>query len=239
MKSRLAPPLLAAALAASACSAPPPPPVEDPSDNGPSPTTKRVVPTIESEVGALDQKKVAAVFQSAGESLKDCYARGVGRVAFLAGEIRLAVRVNEDGSTKHTFVKESTLGDRATEACMLGVLKRLTWPRPQGGKEGNADTSFTFDPGDDERPPVEWAEARLGDAYHKGKAGLARCRASAGAGPMKATLYVDTEGKALAAGVGGADAKSEEAASCVVDLLMGLKYPSPGSWAAKVTIPIE
>lgn len=239
MKSRLAPPLLAAALAAAACSSPPPPPVEDPSNNGSAPTTKRVVPTIESEVGALDQKQVAAVFQGAGESLKDCYTRGVGRVAFLAGEIRLAVRVAEDGSAKHTFVKESTLGDRTTEACMLGVLKRLTWPKPQGGKEGNADTTFTFDPGDDERPPVEWTEARLGDAYNKGKAGLARCRANAGAGPMKATLYVDTEGKAMAVGVSGTDAKSEEAASCVVDLLMGLSYPSPGSWAAKVTISIE
>ncbi len=239
MKSRLATSLLAAALGAAACSAPPPPPVEDPSNDGPAPTTKRVVPTIESEVGALDQKKVAAVFEGAGESLKDCYARGVGRVAFMAGEIRLAVRVAEDGSAKHTFVKDSSLGDRVTESCMLRVLAKLSWPRPQGGKEGNADTTFTFDPGEEERPPVEWTEARLGDAYNKGKAGLARCRSSAGAGPMKATLYVDTEGKAMAVGVSGADAKSEDAASCVVDLLMGLKYASPGSWAAKVTIAIE
>lgn len=243
MKSRIAMPFIAAPFAASlvaaACSSPPPPPIEDASNDAPPPTRQRVVPTIESEVGALDMKQVSAVFESAGESLKDCYARGVGRVAFLAGEIRLAVRVGEDGSARYAYVKDSTIGDRATEACMLGVLKKRTWPKPQGGKEGNADTPFAFDPGDEERPPVEWAESRMGDAYTKSKAALARCRTSAGAGPMKATLYVDTEGKALAVGVSGADSKSEDAASCVVDLLMGLKYASPGSYAAKVTVAID
>lgn len=243
MKRRLATSFIAAplalSLAAAACSAPPPPPIEDASTDAPEPTRKRVVPTIESEVGALDMKQVSAVFESAGESLKECYARGVGRVAFLAGEIRLAVRVGEDGAAKYAFVKDSTIGDRATETCMLAVLKKRTWPKPQGGKEGNAETPFAFDPGDEERPPVEWAEARLGDAYNKSKAALGRCRTSAGAGPMKATLYVDTEGKALAVGVSGSDSKSEDAAPCVVDLLMGLKFASPGSYAAKVTVAIE
>lgn len=228
----------ALALGAAACSTPPPPPPDGPTD-GPEPTRKRAVPMIESEVGALDSAKVQAVFDAASGALKECYERGVGRIGFLAGEIKLAVRVGEDGSAKYTYVKESTLGDRQTEACMLGVLGKQTWPKPEGGKEGNADTTFTFDPGDEERPPVEWSEARMGDAFKKAKAGLSQCRQSAGAGPMKATLYVETDGKALGVGVSGADAKSEEAASCVVDLLMGVKYASPGSYAAKVTIDID
>jgi hypothetical protein len=163
----------------------------------------------------------------------------VQRIGFLAGEIKLAVRVAEDGSTKHAFVKDSTLGDRATETCMLGVLKRQSWPRPVGGKEGNADTTFSFDPGDEERPPVEWSEARMGDGFKKAKPELTKCRQNAGAGPMKVTLYVETDGKAMAVGLSGADAKSEEAASCVVDLLMGVKFASPGSYAAKVSVPID
>ena len=149
------------------------------------------------------------------------------------------MRVAEDGSTRYVFFKDSTLGDRATEACMLGVLRKQTWPKPVGGKEGNADSTFGFDPGDEERPPVEWTEARMGDAYRRAKPALAKCRASSGAGPMQATLYVETDGKALAVGVSGADAKGEEAARCVVDVLMSLKYASPGSYAAKVTIAIE
>ena len=175
----------------------------------------------------------------ASSALKQCYAQGVGRNELLAGDVKLAVRVAEDGSTKYAFLKESTLGDRATEECMLGVLKKQTWPKPVGGREGNADTSFGFDPGDENRPPVEWTEARMGDAYKRAKPALAKCRADAGAGPLKATLYVSTEGKAISVGVSVTDAKGEEAARCVVDLLSGLKYASPGSYAAKVTVSIE
>jgi hypothetical protein len=232
--------LPAAALALlTACSPPPPRPVDQPRDDDPGPTRQHVVPSVESEIGALDAAKVQAVFDKAGPALKECYAQGVGRIGFLAGDIRLAVRVAEDGSTKQAYVKESTLGDRTTESCMLAVLKKQTWPKPVGGKEGTADSTFSFDPGDEERPPVEWAEGRMGDGFRKARSALARCRTDAGAGPMKATLYVDTEGKAMGAGVSGADAKSEDAARCVVDLLMGLKYASPGSYAAKVTVAIE
>ena len=122
---------------------------------------------------------------------------------------------------------------------MLGVLKKQTWPKPQGGKEGTADTNYSFDPGDEERPPVPWSEASMGDAYKKARGALSKCRSGAGAGAMKATLYVDTDGKALGVGVSGADAQSEDAASCVIDVLKGVKFASPGSYAAKVTIDIE
>ncbi len=230
---------VAAAVALAACGAPNVPPPDDPVAEAPAPTTKRVVPSIESEIGALDARKVDAAFSGAAESLKNCYASGVGRIPFLAGDIRLSVRVDENGATKYVFVSESTLGDRTTEACMLGVLKKVKWPKPEGGKEGNAAAPFNFSPGDEERPPVEWSEARMGDGYKKAKGSLAKCRKNAGAGPMTATLYVETDGKALGVGVSGADVKSDAAASCVVDLLMGLKYASPGSYAAKVTVAIE
>lgn len=237
-RALLAPAVAALALVAAACSTPPPSPPDGPTDE-PAPTRKRIVPSVESEIGALDANKVQAVFDAASGALKDCYTRGVGRIGFLAGDIKLAVRVGEDGGTRYAFVKDSTLGDRPTEACMLDVLRKQKWPKPEGGKEGTAETSFSFEPGDEERPPVEWSEARMGDGFKKARPALAQCRQSAGAGPMKATLYVETDGKALGVGVSGADAKSEDAASCVVDLLMGVKYASPGSYAAKVTVAVE
>ena len=236
-RAATATPLIALALAA--CSSAPPPPPDGPKDDGPAPTRQHVVPSVESEIGALDATKVQAVFDGAAGALTQCYAQGVGRNELLAGDVKLAVRVAEDGSTRYAFFKDSTLGDRATEECMLGVLRKQTWPKPVGGKEGNADTTFGFDPGDENRPPVEWTEARMGDAYKKAKPALSKCRADAGAGPLKATLYVSTEGQAIGVGLSGADAKSEDAARCVVDLLAGLKYASPGSYAAKVTIVIE
>ncbi|MEZ4313016.1 MAG: AgmX/PglI C-terminal domain-containing protein [Polyangiaceae bacterium] len=194
---------------------------------------------MESEIGALDANKVQAVFDSAASDIKSCYERGVARVPFMAGEIKLAIRVSEDGSTKHAFVKDSTLGDRTTESCMLSAVKHRTWPKPQGGKEGTAETSFMFEPGEDERPPVDWTEANMGPAFQKARSALNACRSSAGAGPMRVTLYVETDGKPMAVGIAGNDAKSEEAATCVVDALMGLKLSSPGSYAAKVTVSLD
>src|SRR4051812_27417807 len=124
--------IAASVLCGAACSSPPPPPAEDAHDDAPAPARHGALPSVESEVGALDSTKVQAIFDAAAPALKDCYMRGVGRIGFLGGDIRLAIRVNEDGHTKHAYVKESTLGDRTTEACMLGILKKQTWPKPVG-----------------------------------------------------------------------------------------------------------
>ena len=55
---------------------------------------------------------------------------------------------------------------------------------------------------------------------------------------MTATVYVDPDGGALTAGVASSDDSGEEAADCVVGVLKDAKYPSPGSWPAKVTFEL-
>jgi hypothetical protein len=52
-------------------------------------------------------------------------------------------------------------------------------------------------------------------------------------------MYVDTDGKATAIGVSSADEKGAAAIGCVISALEGIKFPSPGSYAAKVTIEID
>jgi hypothetical protein len=193
---------------------------------------------VQQEMGELDEKKTTATFEHVSSDLQKCFSQGVGRLPYLSGEVRLVVRIAESGSAKWAFVKESTLGDRQTENCMLGVLKSASWPKPVGG-EGQAEKGLSFDPGGDERPPVAWSPDRLGGALGKAKGELASCRSSAGAGPMQATLYVGTDGKAQAVGVSGADEKAEKAVSCIQSALEKITFPSPGSWPAKVTIPIE
>ena len=46
-------------------------------------------------------------------------------------------------------------------------------------------------------------------------------------------------GKAGAIGVSASDEKGEGAVRCVVDTLSAIKFPSPGSFASKVTVTIE
>jgi hypothetical protein len=196
------------------------------------------MPSVESEVGALDETRVKQTFEHLSGRLSGCYATGQQRIAYLAGDVRFVVRVAKDGSARLAYTKDSTLGDRETEVCMLGVLRAASWPRPQGG-EGIAENSFTFEPGSEERPPVAWSPEQLGPAYRNARSTLSQCRKKAGTRSIKATMYVETDGKAASVGVASADEKGEAAVGCVVDALKGLKFPSPGSYASKVSVTIE
>src|SRR5262249_47798402 len=150
--------------------------------------------SMKSEVGALDESKTTETFNTVSPKLQACFTKGSQRIPYLAGEIRFVVRILESGAAKWAYVKDSTLGDRKTEECMLGVLTGATWPQPVGG-EGVAEKGFTFDAGNDERPPVAWSTENLGKAFEKAKQAITTCRSSSGTAGLKATLYVATNGK--------------------------------------------
>ncbi len=200
--------------------------------------TRRPAMSAQAEIGAMNEEKVQAAFERASHRLAGCYEKGVQRIPYLGGEIRFKVRVTEEGKARWAFVKDSTLGDRETEACMLEVLKKTRWPKPVGG-EGLAENSFTFEPSSDERPPVPWTPDKLGTPYKKAQPALESCRSQAGASQLKATLYIDTDGKPLGVGVSSADERGEDAAECVAGALREVTFPSPGSYASKVSVDID
>lgn len=229
--------------AAAGCGAAPPPPADD---GGSKPTEAPIAHHArpgfgaESEIGGLDEGKVKRAFERATTQLSACYDKGAERLPYLAGEVSFRLRITKEGTVRWAHVKDSSLGDRATEECMLAILKHASWPRPEGG-EGLAENSYKFEPGSEERPPVAWSPEQLGPPFRKAHGALAKCRsgADAGTGAIKATLYVDTDGKASAVGVATADERGDAAASCVIDTLRGLTFPSPGSYASKVSVTIE
>ena len=192
----------------------------------------------ESEIGGLNESKVQQVFQRSAPRLSACYDKGSERIPYLAGEVSFRLRITRDGGVRWAHVKSSSLGDRATEECMLAILKSASWPHPEGG-EGLAENSFTFESGGEERPPIAWSSEQLGQPFRKAHGELAKCRSSAGTGVIKATLYVDTDGKASGVGVATADERGDAAVTCVVDTLKALTFPSPGSYASKVSVTIE
>lgn len=228
-----------AALAASCGGAPPPPEVPAPAEPPGEPVRRSSGPSVMAEVGALDEKKAQQAFEKASQKMSACFDRGVKRVPYLAGAVSFYVRVGGDGSARYTYLRDSTLGDRATEECMLSALKAITWPRPEGGQEGEAKNEFQFDPGGDERPPVPWSPEQLGPPFEKARPALRRCRTSAGTGPVKATFYVEPDGKPLSIGVSTSDEKGDLAVACVVDTLKAITFPSPGSYASKVSVVID
>ncbi len=191
---------------------------------------------IESDIGAMNESEVLATFEKSQGALMSCFQSGAGRLRFLGGKVRFHLRVDQSGAVKSAHLLASTLGDRQTEDCMLGVVRGKSWPAPQGGREGIAETEFAFDPSSDVREPVDWDPADAGKNVPSAKAALGKCRKQASAGAITATLYVDTDGSVMAVGVSGESAATEEAASCVVAAIQAIKFNSPGSYAAKMTL---
>lgn len=189
------------------------------------------------EVGALDEGKVTQIFREAQSALEKCVAAGAARNELEGGDIAFLVKIGKSGKVVHAHAEKSTLGDRDTEKCMLEVLRKRSWPAPQGGDVGLARNSFGFDMPNDARPPTSWEASRVDDTMATVADEIASCKHGT-RGDLTATVYVDTEGSATSVGIAAGDDSGEDAADCLVGVLKAAKYPSPGSWPAKVTFPL-
>jgi hypothetical protein len=185
------------------------------------------------ELGALDIKKVDDVFGGVKDALEGCLARGN---KFAAGSILYAMRVDHKGQVKYAFAKDTELADRDIEKCMLDVLRKATWPIPEGGDDGLIEKPITF-PDREERGPEEWQAERVMPAVGKAKAKLQACH-SGQTGTFRAAMIVESSGKVASVGIAQPDDKGDGAVDCMVDVLKKLKLPSPGSWPAKVVFEI-
>lgn len=184
------------------------------------------------EFGGMNEEKVNKTIERLYPSLSDCLMKGYQRVEFLGGEVSFLVKVNLQGEAEAAHIEQSTLGNYQAEQCMLVKLKDSRWPKPVGGLIGLARTSIAFDPPADVRAPVEWSENDISQVLSDARNQLRTCGPG---GPFSITAYVKTNGSVLSAGVAHSDDRGHDTAACLVDAVQNLKFPSPGSWPAKVT----
>ena len=190
-----------------------------------------------SEIGGMNEDAVEETFSTSLSGLERCLNRGAERVEFLSGSVSFFLKINTSGKVENAYLEHSTLGDRATEKCMLGALRAKSWPKPVGGDHGLARKSFDFDPPNDVRPPTIWSDSDAEPGLSKIGSDLEKCK-NGRSGKFEATLYVGTSGEVLAAGVTPPDETGEDAVDCIVEALRGAKFPSPGSWPAKVSFQL-
>jgi len=231
--------LVPIALSAMDCGGSKPPPAArtHPYASAPAPKRKRAL-AVSGQLGSLDQGKVDQTFARLMPRLGDCLSQASSRVEFIGGHVKFFVRIATDGTTKWVYLSESTLGDRDAERCMLAVTREAQWPPPLEG-EGQAQKSFDFEPSPDVRDAVPWSAERVAKTVSAARGRLGQC-ARAAPGKYRATVYVTTNGSALSAGVAPPDERGETAAvDCMVAIIKGLRFPSPGSWPAKVTFVVD
>lgn len=252
-------------LAATACGSKPPPVIEEPrseeSVRGPS----GPVPQVEQELGSIDQRAVEQTFNKLQGPLEKCHAQGRDRVEYLSGDVKLFMRVGKDGKVRYAYFEESTLGDRDTEKCILDLLGRTDWPKPQGG-EAEVRNGFGW-PGGGERAPTPWGPEKVMTALEDAKdvkKDVGKCKSGV-TGDFVVTAYVEHDdspepapgkgkgnekkadkkhskpeaaGKFKALGVSPPSKEGAEKIDCIVDALRPLRLPTPGSYAAKVSFPL-
>lgn len=232
--------LAAAALALGCGSSTPPPAAAPPPADEPAPEKHSSTPNIEYDLGPIDP----GTFKKKVESLKpqwnDCYSSAHEKQETLEGKLTFTVRTNKDGSVKWAYVKESDLGAREVEKCIVDSLKAQNFGPPMDAKEGEvAGHTYGWELDGDARAADPGAQGQVMPAIEKAKSKINACRSKNDAkGKMIATLYVAKGGKPLSAGVAVDDPSADGAIDCVVDVLMALRYSNKASWPIKVTVQL-
>jgi hypothetical protein len=196
-------------------------------------------PQVSQELGSIDKTAVDAVFLKLTSKFRECQqkAHAQSHLEYLSGDFRMFLRVGEDGKAKYGYFEETTIGDRGTEKCLLDAAMSAAWPRPQGG-EAEVRRSAGLTP-PDVREPTEWSADKIAAAVG-GNAAVKKCTEGV-SGSFQVTAYVvpdGKEGKVAAAGVSPPNKEGEAKVDCIADALRGMKTPSPGSYAAKVTFKL-
>lgn len=220
-------PVLSAALAfvLGCASSPPPPPVVE---SGP------VVPErvdtgatyYESEIGGMDEFAVDARFKSLMRPIQGCFEQGSARVEQIGGAFTVSFRVDRAGKTRWAFLKASTIGDRATEVCILDLVRSEVWPKPLSG-EGLAQKSIEIEPA---KAPHSLDVKRARAAVTLAKKRAASCRKGT-RGVFLATVYVEPNGRVRTAGVATPDEKSDAVAECMTAEIQKLRFTPTGKLA--------
>jgi len=191
---------------------------------------------MQTELGVIDPKATAATFQRLQGKLDRCYKTGLTRIDYLEGDVKVFLRVGQEGTVKYGYLEDSTIGDRDTEKCMMDVLTTASWPKPDGG-EAEVRNNFGFDAPGDVRPPTSWNADRLAEELGKNDEKFQKCKAGV-KGSFRATAYVEPDGKQgkfQSLGIVPPSKEGVDKIDCLLDAIKAIKLPSPGSYAAKVS----
>lgn len=93
-------------------------------------------------MGSLSKDVISGVIRKNNDRVRYCYERSLVKNPKIQG--RLVVRFTVDGSGKvvKVEVSETTLVDTDVESCVVDVVKRMVFPKPNGG--GSIIVSYPF-----------------------------------------------------------------------------------------------
>lgn len=184
--------------------------------------------------GTLSQSEIQNALEPRMMKFSRCVQRRSGDVEWLSGKVELSFHIALDGSVASVFPSASTMGDRETERCILEVAQSVRFPEPHGGE---ADFTWPLEvPLDsDVREPVVWDPAQFNEVLlTNAETALATC-----IGSFSITAYIDPEGRVVAAGASTTELDDAAKLDCITEAVKTWTFPSPGSYAAKVSFNLR
>lgn len=98
-------------------------------------------------IGAgIDKKAVWDVLMSAQRAINHCYNTLLQRDRTAAGTITLSIIVDSRGKAPKSKVEKSEITDSVMQECLLNVIRRLTFPKPEGVDEVEFKMPYGFSP---------------------------------------------------------------------------------------------
>jgi hypothetical protein len=176
------------------CGGSPPPKVEEPVKE--EARHERSGPKLQmsQELGSIDQRKVEQTFANLVQGpLENCHKQGRDRIEVLTGDVKVFLRIDGNGRVKYGFFEDSTMGDRETEKCIMGIFTGTAWPKPEGG-EAEVRSGFGWGPGG-EREPTNWPSDKVSMALAEAKdvkKDVDKCRSGI-TGDFRVTAYVEAD----------------------------------------------
>jgi TonB family protein len=92
--------------------------------------------------GALSKVVIRRVVDRHRNEIRFCYEQALHLHPESAGRVAVKFIVSPTGSVQAAAVESSTLGDAATEQCIVQAVQRWNFPSPQGG--GIVIVSYPF-----------------------------------------------------------------------------------------------
>jgi hypothetical protein len=85
-------------------------------------------------LGYCQKRDIERVMKSRRGAFKFCYQRSLQMNPSLTGKIVTRFRINDEGSVTNAIVLSNTMDDRNVPKCLISNVKKLKFPRPQGGQ---------------------------------------------------------------------------------------------------------
>lgn len=106
----------------------------------------KIIPGKPEVKGSLPREIVKKVVKEHHDEMRLCYEKQHFKDRDLKGTVTLQFAIAPTGKVQVSKISDSTMDNPAVESCLIGAVKKWTFPEPKGGDVVIVTYPFTFEP---------------------------------------------------------------------------------------------